>query len=117
MTITKRIQNTFPGITALITGFVRAFRAGRAYDLEMRGIKTLCSEVPINKWMLKISKHSPLSYYDAYRIVTFLTEESKAFKRNPDKVTKYIIGRACMGYTADVILVVLSRIDDRTMLE
>jgi hypothetical protein len=83
----------------------------------MHSIKTFCGEVPINKWMLKISTHSPLSYYDAYLIITFLTEESKAFKLEPDKVIKYIIERACRGYTVDDILVVLRRIEDRTMME
>lgn len=80
MTITQKLRNAFPGISVIITGIARSFNAFMVYKRGVEAVKTFCSEVPSNKWMLIISMHPPFSYYDAYRIVTFLQKDSKRLR-------------------------------------
>lgn len=117
MTITQKLRSVFPGVCVIIDSVVCGFRAARVYDTEIHAIKALGVQAPVLQWMNAVTMRSPLSLYDTYLIITFLQRDSKAFKREPDKVTEFVINRACKGYTADVILRFLKQMENEGAID
>jgi hypothetical protein len=111
MTITERLQTEFPGITAMISGFVKVVRAHRAFNKALKDMEALKIKDPVNAWIWDVTQHSMLSYSDALSIYEYLSEFSTAFEQTPKEITEFVIKGANCGHTADMIKLNLEVLD------
>lgn len=111
MTIAEKIRTEFPGIYALFGALKRAWNAYLAYKKAIKAVSTVIITKPSNEWAYKVNGLAQLSYEEACRIYTVITEETDLCKSMKSSITEFVVEMANRGHTADMIIIYLLRID------